>query len=266
MEKNIDKNIDKNVEKSIKNNIEKSMETPKDQAEKRFYRLWETEGKKLLSGQIVPSTMKDGEIYPIDYCLSTIARLINQPHGDEIICGIRSALSNLFETADTQFIYPDESLHVSLLGCTQREKTNVFDGEHINKIKDICIQKIRGKEPAEINLKGVGIVGNQIFIQGIPLNRNWEELRASMDISLVESGESPISYEDKSPIHINIMRIVDSSPDLLASLHRIISQLRDVELGTVKLTAIEFVITDFCVSKNNVKWLHKIECCGSSAK
>ena len=239
------------------------MEKIKNQAVNRFDRLWEIEGSKLLSADIIPAVMKNGEISPIDYCISTIARLIHQPHGGEIVCGIRSALSNLFEGADTQFIYPDESLHVSLLGCTQREKTNVFDNNHINKIKGICIQEIKKKEPAEIILKGIGIVGNQIFIQGIPVNRNWEELRASMEKRLVNIGENPISYQDKSPVHINIIRIVNSTPGLLASFHKIISQLRDVELGTIKLTTIEFVITDFCVSKKNVVWLDKIECCDS---
>lgn len=241
------------------------MEKFKNQARKRFESLWETEGGKLLRANIIPSAMKDGEIYPTDYCISTIARLIQQPNGAEIVCGIRNALSNLFETADTQFIYPDESLHVSLLGCTQRKNTNEFDRDQINKIKHICIREIEKKEPAEITLRGIGIVGNQIFIQGIPQNRNWEELRASLGEELVNSGESPISYEDKSPVHINMIRIVDATPERLASLHRVISRLRDVELGTVTLQTVEFVITDFCVTKKNVVWLDKIECSHSFA-
>ncbi len=239
------------------------MEDLKSQAVKRFERLWEIEGGKLLNAGIVPSVMENGEICPIDYCISTIARLIQQPQGGGLVCGIRSALSDLFEAADTQFIYPDESLHVSLLGCTQRQKTNEFDCERINKIKDVCVQEIKKAEPAEILLKGVGIVGNQIFIQGIPLNRNWETLRMSLEKGLVNVGEKPISYEDKSPIHMNLIRIVNADPARMAALHRVMSQLRDIELGTVRLPAIEYVITDFCVSKKNVVWIDRIECCGS---
>lgn len=236
------------------------MEQVRNQAVNRFDRLWKIEGGKLLSTGITPSELKDGEVCPIDYCISTIARLIRQPHGGKIVSGIRSTLSNLFETAGAQFIYPDESLHVSLLGCTQREKTSAFDRDHINRIRDICIQEIKKAEPAEVILKGIGIVGNQIFIQGIPVNRNWEELRTSLDQRLVNIGENPISYEDKSPVHINIIRIIDAAPHLLVSLHKVISQLRDVELGTIKLTTIEFVITDFCVSKKHVVWLDTMEC------
>ena len=69
------------------------MEKFKNQARKRFESLWETEGGKLLRANIIPSAMKDGEIYPTDYCISTIARLIQQPNGAEIVCGIRNALS-----------------------------------------------------------------------------------------------------------------------------------------------------------------------------
>lgn len=236
------------------------MEELRQQALKRFERLWEIEGSKLLKADITPSSMKEGEIYPVDFCISTIARLIQQPRGAEIVCGIRNALSNLFDTADTQFIYPDESLHVSLLGCTQRENTNVFDRDQIHRIKHICIQEIEKKEPAEISLKGIGIVGNQIFIQGFPQNRNWEELRASLGERLVNAGESPILYADKSPVHMNIIRIVDAAPNRLSSLYKVISQLRDVELGTIKLQTVEFVITDFCVTKKNVVWIDKMEC------
>lgn len=235
------------------------MEKFKIQAMDRFGKLWETEGRKLFHGDIKPSVVVNGDIYPVDYCISTIARLIHQPHGGEIVSDIRSKLSPLFEAADEQFIYPDESLHVSLLGCTQREKSSVFDCDRIKRIKDIVIEEIRKKEPAEILLKGVGVVGNQIFIQGIPLNKNWEDLRTSLDNRLTDEGETPISYEDKSPIHINLIRITNSDIRLLRFLHEMISRLRDIELGVIKLQTIEYVITDFCVSKKNVIWLDKIE-------
>lgn len=242
------------------------MEKFKIQAMDRFEKLWETEGSKLFNGDVNPSVMKNGENYPVDYCISTIARLIQQPHGCEIVSDIRSVLLSLFKAANEQFIYPDESLHVSLLGCTQREKSSIFDRNRIKKIKDIATQEIQKKEPAEILLKGVGVIGNQIFIQGIPLNKNWEDLRTSLEKRLTSEDETPISYEDKSPIHINVIRIINSDICLLRALYEIISQLRDIELGVIKLQMIEFVITDFCVSKNNVVWLDEIECFNSYGK
>ena len=235
------------------------MENIVKQAVNRFDRLWKTEGGKLLCGDITPSVMENGVIGPVDYCISTIARLIQQPHGGEMIFGVRSALAELFEAADAQFIYPDESLHVSLLGCTQREKTDAFDCGRIEKIKEVCAREIKRAEPAEILLKGVGIVGNQIFIQGIPLNRNWEALRAALDQELVKIGEKPISYEDKSPVHMNIIRIVNADSGMLKQLHKVISRLREVELGTVRLAVVEYVITDFGVSRRNVVWIDRMD-------
>ena len=49
------------------------MEKLENQALTRFERLWKIEGDKLLKANIIPSAVKDGEIYPIDYCISTIA-------------------------------------------------------------------------------------------------------------------------------------------------------------------------------------------------
>ena len=240
------------------------MEMTRNKAAERFDKLWEIESSKLLRGEIMPSAMENGEIYPVDYCVSTIARLIRQPFGKEIVIEIRRKLSDLFKIADMQYIYPDESLHISLLGCTQRAASaDSFDRDQINKIKDICISEVKKKKPAEIILKGVGIIGNQIFTQGFPVDATWEELRTAMTDKLVSSGENPISYEDKSPIHINIIRIVSSDHDLLLSLHKVISQLRDVELGCVKLRSIDYVITDFCVSKKHVVWLDQMECNGA---
>ena len=55
------------------------MEKLDNQALTRFERLWKIEGDKLLRANIIPSAVKDGEIYPVDYCISTIARLIHGP-------------------------------------------------------------------------------------------------------------------------------------------------------------------------------------------
>ncbi len=90
------------------------MEKLENQALTRFERLWKIEGDKLLKANIIPSAVKDGEIYPIDYCISTIARLIQQPHGAEVVCGIRNVLSELFEAADTQFLKRSQQSEASL--------------------------------------------------------------------------------------------------------------------------------------------------------
>lgn len=235
------------------------MVSPQEQALIRFGKLWKSEGGKLLRGEVTAAQMKDGATDPVDFCISTIARLTLQPSGKELIDEVRQTLSQLFEAASTQFIYPDDSLHISLVGCTQREAlSEIFKDEQIQRIGDICKSAIEENKAVDIVLKGIGIIGNQVFIQGIPLTRDWEETRASVTSKLEQAGETPISYPDKSPIHINIIRITDTSSEKLELLHHLISQLREVDLGIVRLVTVELVITDFTVSKNNFTSLKEI--------
>lgn len=222
-------------------------------AQKRFDNMWQQESAKLVTGEISPAIMKDGETDPVDFCVSTIARLVLQPQGLETIQSIKTALGKLFESADTQFIYPNESLHISLVGCTQRESSaSIFSEEHIQNIDAICSDAIANHKYVDVVFKGIGLIGNQIFIQGLPVDDGWEILRTDVTQELEINGEQPISYPDKSPIHMNIIRITDASSEQLKILKELIEQLRDVEIGTVRFMTIELVITDFVVSKKNM--------------
>lgn len=227
-------------------------------ASERFDIMWQKERTKIIAGDITPAVMKDGETDPVDFCVSTIARLVLQPQGLKTVQSINAALSKLFECANTQFVYPPESLHISLVGCTQRESSaSVFSEEHIRNIDSICTNAISNHKYVDVVFKGIGLVGNQIFIQGMPVDNGWEMLRTDVTQDLESNGEHPISYPDKSPIHMNIIRITDASSENLDILRELIDQLREVEIGTVRFFTIELVITDFVVSKKNMTSLKK---------
>lgn len=225
-------------------------------ASERFDKMWQKESAKLVAGEITPAVMKDGETDPVDFCVSTIARLVLQPQGLETVQSIKTALSKLFESASSQFIYPAESLHISLVGCTQREASaSVFSEDHIQNIDSICASAFANHKYIDVVFKGIGIIGNQIFIQGMPVDNGWEMLRTDVTQELENNGENPISYPDKSPIHMNIIRITDASSEKLETLRELIDQLRDIEIGIVRFATIELVITDFVVSKKNMTTL-----------
>jgi 2'-5' RNA ligase len=140
-----------------------------------------------------------------------------------------------------------------LVGCTQRESSaSVFSEEHIRNIDSICSKAIDNHKYVDVVFKGIGLIGNQIFIQGMPIDNGWETLRTDVTQELESHGERPISYPDKSPIHMNIIRITDASSEKLQILRELIDQLRDIEIGTVRFVTIELVITDFVVSKKNM--------------
>ena len=128
------------------------MEKLDNRALTRFERLLGKSKVINCSGLISPSAVKDGEIYPMNYCISLpLPRLIQQPHGAEVVCGIRNHCQRLFEAADLNLL-SDESLHVSWMYA--RKNTNVFEHAQINKIKHICI-KIEKERAGRIILRGI---------------------------------------------------------------------------------------------------------------
>lgn len=223
--------------------------TPQEQARARFESLWVAGQEQLARVEIEPAQMRDGTTDPADFCISTIARLINQPNGREIINHLRAKLKALEAALEGQFMYPDESLHVSLIGATPRQASPVFSANHIDKIAAITRESLLPTDPpALVSFEGVGIMGNQVFIQGVPQNRVWEDHRIRVGNALQAADEAPITYPDSSPIHINIARITDADPDKLAKIAIELGENHFRQLGEVALSHVELVITDFVVS------------------
>lgn len=229
------------------------------QAQTYFEALWSKESKNLVEHGIKPAEMKDGATIPIDYCVSTIGRVVSQDSGRQVVNAINNLLVLFENNSPIQFFYPPDSMHISMIGCTPRkEAMNSFPAEQIAKIRQICEDSLSSVHPSEISFTGVGLTGNQIFLQGYPHDRNWESARKKIDDNLLANGEQPISYPNKFPIHLNIARITDTSDKQIAGIRQFIEQNRRVEIGTLLFNHIELVITDFVLSKDNFKSLHTI--------
>ncbi len=227
------------------------------QADGYFSALWSRESAKLINGAIAPAEMKDGATVPINYCISTIGRTISQVDGVQISQNTHKLLTPLLEQTTNQFIYPIDSMHVSMIGCTPRKDSmDMFPPTQIAKIKQICGEALSKVNPAKITFRGVGLIGNQIFLQGYPHDRNWESARSIVESNLLDEGEEPISYPDKFPIHMNIARITDVSGLNLDRIRDFIEQNRMTEIGTLSFTDIELVVTDFVLSPGNFKSIH----------
>jgi len=220
-------------------------------AEDRFAQIWATEKVKWANGDVAGTVMKD---VAVDYCLSTIARLKEQENSP--IDRIEEAIGLLRKVAGRQFFYPRESLHVSLLGCTQRvEDHHSFETERINRIDGAIAAVLEGRSPVRIALRGLNVVGSQVFVQCFPFDDAWAHLRDDVETAMLLLGEKPITYEDKSPIHLNTMRVADAGNGCLSRTLHCIERLRDQDFGTVELSCIEFLVTDFVVSSANTKVL-----------
>lgn len=230
------------------------MSTPVQEAEAYFAALWAQWEPRWRAGDISPARMRNGTTDPVDYCLSTVALVERQP-GDAAYA-VRLIRQELMEAAKGQFFYLPESTHITLLGCTQRAATPAaFSVAHIQRITAICQQELYRVAPVEMTLKGVGVIGNQVFVQVFPYDRQWAMLRQQLVDALVAEGEQPLTHANKAPIHLNLMRITDARPDALRHIIEVIRPLRDRAISTFTVTTVDLLLTDFVVSPSHTTFV-----------
>ena len=227
------------------------------EATEYFDRLWSNAKEKWLRGDVPAADMRNGKSIPIHYCLSTVARFAEQQtRPDE---RIDSILERIKSVADNQFFYPEGSIHITLLGCTQRALTKSFFSQETRKrILGICRSVVEGKGPVKMRLKGIGIIGNQAFVQVYPYNNTWSKFRYEIATALQNIGENPITYPDMSPIHMNIMRVTNNNHENLLEILLTVESLRNEDIGEFEVSVIDYLITDFVLSPGEAECIDKI--------
>lgn len=212
----------------------------------------------MEQGLVNAALMSEGTTVPPTFCLSTIARLLEQQ--EKPFEQIKNIIEELKEKFPSQFFYPYESMHITVLGLTQfRDNIGTFDYRHIQKIENIVAEVTTKFKATKMHLYGLGITGNQVFIQVLPFDMMWEDLRTELAQKLVSAGEAPITYPNKAPIHMNIMRITNNSREELSKILKAVSDLHQKELGQIIFSRINFVETDFVISDKNTKFLKTFE-------
>lgn len=225
----------------------KFMNKISSEAQIRFDQLWQQATLKLQKRDISPAHMKHGQTDPVDYCLSTISRVIKQANPP--LLAIRAIMNDLKSLAPQAFYYEVDSLHISLIGCSPRKATKTeFSAPQIENIQHLLSSRLPLDRPIQVKLRGIGLVGNQVFIQVFPIDRQWEALRQEIEALLTENHEHPISYPDKSPMHLNIMRLTSINSTLCDNLLAFINRNRNREIGTLEISSVEYLLTDFVVA------------------
>ena len=223
-------------------------------AEAYFAALWQRASAEWRAGSVAGARMAHGATVPVDYCLSTIARLGSQPGAP--LAAVQRVQTALAVAGPGQFVYPPASLHVSLLGCTPRHASpDAFTPDQVGRIQEVCARVLSRSGPVRLDLRGVGVQGCQVLVQVLPRIDAWARLRAYLEDALVEIGERPIAYPDKRPIHLNVLRMTDTSPDAPSRMLAAVEALRDAPLGALTIARVELVITDFVVSPRHARTL-----------
>lgn len=181
---------------------------------------------------------------PTGFCLSTIARIaVNDA---SLLDGLK-ALQQRLEPVGELYCYPQESLHISLLGCTSREElAAVTEPERIAAVQRAVRQVVAGHHSITLDLGRVNLIGSQFFVEVYADDEVWSQMRAQLTKVLVAIGETPISFPDTEPMHLNLARLL-SSPDQTA-LKQLLSKADFGLAASLIIQTVELVVTDFVVS------------------
>lgn len=216
-------------------------------AQARFEALWHEAQVALRNGTVEAAVMRGGRTVPVDYCVSTVARVVSQPRSAR--SALQRVVSALRADLPTQFYYDVDSWHITLLGCTPRvPHPDAIDDRRRQEIADVCRRTLSGRGTTAMRLRGLNLVGNQVFVQVFPETGLWASLRERLQQALEAAGEQPAIHADRRPVHLNIMRVTDAAPERRARLHAALTALRDADIGRLTVETVECVLTDFVLS------------------
>jgi hypothetical protein len=186
---------------------------------------------------------------PQGWCISTIARL--EANAPELLGAIERIGDRL---AGGVYRYPRPSLHVSLLGCTQREPERPDPSAARTRAIVATAREVlaRHGEPVTIEIGRLNATGVQLFLEVLTDSPAWARMRGALADAMEALGEAPIRYADAEPMHLNVARVADAGA-LAAALGE------PATVGAGRLTTIDVVITDFVVSPATLTVLDTIE-------
>jgi hypothetical protein len=194
---------------------------------------------------LASTTFDAGQVAaPAGWCISAVARIgQNDPAMLLRLAEVQHALAPVAEL----YAYAAESLHISLLGCTQREPA-VPAGRpsRVRRIREALAAVTAEAHPVPVRLGGVNLIGTQLFVEVLTDDAEWSRLRRELAGSLAAIGEDPLAYADPEPMHLNVARLLTApDPDLLrqALLGCDLVAGRPVLLHKVELVLTDFVLT-----------------------
>lgn len=222
--------------------------------EEYYERLWALSRQTWLAGKGQPVRMRRGHPVPSEWCVTTVARCAAQ--ADAAWEPLLDFMAELRQARARQFLYHPSSVHVSLLGCTQRTRDRrEFTTHRLEAIQRVCAAVLQGDVQTALQLKGAGISGAQVFAQGFCVDPTWPRLRAELGDALTALGENPMTYPNPWPAHFNVMRFTGKDPREVARIVELIERNRNRPLGTISINRVELLITDFVLSPGGTEHL-----------
>ena len=109
------------------------MNTAASEARAYFTGLWRDQAPAWRAGRVQPLAMIGRHCVPLDYCVTTIARVADQ---NRPMPALDAAIAALVVAAPDQFVYAPDQRHITPVGCTPRHvHRNAVPAERINRIE-----------------------------------------------------------------------------------------------------------------------------------
>lgn len=184
---------------------------------------------------------------PDGWCVSTVVRLVND--APDVVAAVGHLQRRLDDTGSWAH-YAPESLHVSLLGCTQREAACQTDQlDRLVSIRAAVADAVAEAAPAAVTVGRLGLLGPQAFVDVVPVDDRWAQLRRRLANALSSVGELPMTHPDPEPIHLNVSRLAGTYD--AAALQALLTDDTATADASVHLATIELVVTDFALTPGN---------------
>jgi hypothetical protein len=219
-------------------------EALRERARQRFARIRADSVARVRSGQLAADLRAGAFEVPLGQCISAVARLsANAPD----LIGRVAALQHDVARSGDCYVYLPESLHISLLGLTQRELGD-FSERRRDQLRSVFRAVVAESLQCEMHLTGLNLLGNQWFVQVEPTSGAWADVRLMMAVASREAGEEPLTFPDPEPIHLNIARLLGTVDS------RVVVGLleRDPFDIVMPITHVEMVLTDFVMDPEHV--------------
>jgi hypothetical protein len=192
---------------------------------------------------------------PAGVCVSAIARLAaNDRAAGHAVLDVQKRLAARF--ADLH-LYPEQSLHVTLLGLTPRREPPDWSADELAALVDLARAGCAPMGPVEARLGRLNLIGGQWFVEVLTDDPAWSVTRARLAGLVRAAGGEPITYADTEPMHVNVARVTGrTGPCPVADI------LRDPDLTVdrdLRLDTVEVVVTDFVVAPDARRVLDTIE-------
>lgn len=173
------------------------------------------------------------------------------------VCGsVQEIQGHLTESEPQLYIYPSESLHVTISSVINASEDYQEDISRNERISDIITNVLDGYHPIPIHFRGIIASSDCILVKGYFSQNTIDKLRTELGIAFSEHEINVNERYINVTAHITIARFISPSDGYTKLLHSI-KEWADYDIGLDLASDFELVECDWYHSPNNTSLIRK---------